>query len=92
MDRESSKEPTIETERVDDLPVLLAQIEKMQVTDLLGQHFVTHGNCWDGRSRLAESRPLTREPQVESCRAVDRKTPESLAELLGWEGMSPRLE
>ena len=46
---EESKELTIETERVDDLPVLFAQLKKMQVAELLDQHFPTHGN-WQGLS------------------------------------------
>jgi transposase len=36
-------------ERVDDIPVLLAQLERMQVGALLDQHFPTHGN-WQGLS------------------------------------------
>ena len=36
-------------ERVDDLPVLLAQLERMQVAPLLDAHFPTHGN-WQGLS------------------------------------------
>ena len=39
----------INTERIDDIPVLLAQIERMQVATLLDQHFPTHGN-WQGLS------------------------------------------
>jgi len=37
------------TERVDDIPVLLAQGKKIQVAELLDQHFVPHGN-WQGTS------------------------------------------
>jgi transposase len=44
-----SEELTIETERVDDLPVLLAQLESMQVALLLDEHFPSHGN-WQGVS------------------------------------------
>lgn len=44
-----SEELTIETERVDDLPVLLAQLDKMQVAKLLDEHFPSHGN-WQGVS------------------------------------------
>jgi len=36
-------------ERVDDIPVLWAQLERMQVGALLDQHFPTHGN-WQGLS------------------------------------------
>ena len=36
-------------ERIDDVPVLLAQLERMQVASLLDQHFPTHGN-WQGLS------------------------------------------
>lgn len=36
-------------ERIDDIPVLLAQLERMQVGALLDQHFPTHGN-WRGLS------------------------------------------
>ena len=44
-----SEELTITHERVDDLPVLLAQLERMQVAPLLDAHFPTHGN-WQGLS------------------------------------------
>lgn len=37
------------TERVDDIPLLLAQLERMQVATLLDRHFPTHGN-WQGLS------------------------------------------
>src|SRR5712692_575122 len=36
-------------ERIDDVPVLLAQLERMQVANLLDRHFPTHGN-WQGLS------------------------------------------
>jgi len=36
-------------ERIDDVPLLLAQLERMQVARLLDQHFPTHGN-WQGLS------------------------------------------
>ena len=37
------------TERVDDIPLLLAQLERMEVIELLDRHFPTHGN-WKGLS------------------------------------------
>jgi transposase len=37
------------TERVDDIPLLLAQLERMGVQPLLDKHFPTHGN-WQGLS------------------------------------------
>lgn len=40
---------TITTERVDDIPLLIAQLERMGVPALLDQHFPTHGN-WAGLS------------------------------------------
>jgi hypothetical protein len=40
---------TIMTERVDDIPLLLAQLERMGVQPLLDEHFPTHGN-WVGLS------------------------------------------
>ncbi|HEY4036725.1 MAG TPA: IS1634 family transposase [Ktedonobacteraceae bacterium] len=49
MEKESSQDLTIETERVDDLPVLFAQMKKMGVAKLLDEHFVMHGN-WGGVS------------------------------------------
>ena len=49
MEKEGTQDLTIETERVDDLPVLFAQMEKMGVAELLDEHFVTHGN-WGGLS------------------------------------------
>src|SRR5436853_5624788 len=47
--RSMSEELSIETERVDDLPVLLAQLDTMQVARLLDEHFPRHGN-WQGLS------------------------------------------
>jgi transposase len=40
---------TVTTERVDDLPLLLAQSEKMGIADLLDSYFKPHGN-WEGTS------------------------------------------
>jgi transposase len=40
---------TITTERVDDIPVLLTQAEKIGVPDLLNRNFAPHGN-WQGTS------------------------------------------
>lgn len=40
---------TIISERVDDIPLLLAQLERMGVQPLLDEHFPTHGN-WMGLS------------------------------------------
>src|SRR5947209_18117996 len=36
-------------ERIDDVPILLAQLERMQVANLLDRHIPTHGN-WQGLS------------------------------------------
>jgi transposase len=36
-------------ERIDDVPLLLAQMAKMEVAPLLDKHFPTHGN-WQGLS------------------------------------------
>src|SRR5262245_61005246 len=44
---------TIRIERIDDLPLLLAQLRGMQVIPLLDQHFPTHGN-WAGELTLGE--------------------------------------
>src|SRR5437868_12358804 len=35
---------TIRTERVDDIPLLLAQMQRMGIAGLLDKHFPTHGN------------------------------------------------
>jgi hypothetical protein len=35
---------TIRKERVDDLPLLLAQMQRMGIANLLDAHFPTHGN------------------------------------------------
>ena len=35
---------TITTERVDDIPLLLAQMQQMELPQLLETHFPTHGN------------------------------------------------
>jgi transposase len=40
---------TVKTERVDDIPVLLAQAERMGLPELVDEHFVPHGN-WLGTS------------------------------------------
>ena len=40
---------TIRSERVDDIPLLLAQLDRMGVQPLLDEHFSTHGN-WVGLS------------------------------------------
>ncbi len=40
---------TVTYERVDDLPLLLAQLESMGIQQLLDKHFPTHGN-WQGLS------------------------------------------
>lgn len=44
-----SENLTITHERVDDIPLLLAQLERMEVAPLLDEHFPTHGN-WHGLS------------------------------------------
>jgi transposase len=44
-----TEELTVTTERVDDMPLLLAQSEMMGVADLLDSHFKPHGN-WEGTS------------------------------------------
>src|SRR3954453_13619960 len=38
---------TLQVERIDDLPLLLAHLQRMQVAPLLDRHFPTHGN-WAG--------------------------------------------
>jgi len=40
---------TVITERVDDIPLLLAQLQRMDVQPLLDDYFPTHGN-WRGLS------------------------------------------
>ena len=44
-----SAELTIDTERVDDIPLLLAQEERMGIGQLIDEHFAPHGN-WQGLS------------------------------------------
>jgi transposase len=44
-----SEDLTITSERVDDIPLLLAQLEKMGIAALLDDHFPTHGH-WQGLS------------------------------------------
>jgi len=36
--------PHIITERVDDIPLLIAQMQRMDLPTLLDNHFPTHGN------------------------------------------------
>jgi transposase len=41
-------QPTVtRTERVDDIPLLIVQMEKMQIAELMDKHFPAHGN-WSG--------------------------------------------
>jgi len=40
---------TVKTERVDDIPVLIAQATRMGLPELIDRHFVPHGN-WSGTS------------------------------------------
>jgi hypothetical protein len=42
-----NEKPNIIIERVDDIPLLLAQMERMGLAALLETHFPTHGN-WQG--------------------------------------------
>jgi hypothetical protein len=42
-----NEKPNITTERVDDIPLLVAQMERMGLAALLDTHFPTHGN-WQG--------------------------------------------
>jgi transposase len=42
-------ELTIKTERVDDIPILTASLERMGVDELIDEHFSVHGN-WQGIS------------------------------------------
>ena len=44
-----NEKPTITTERVDDIPLLLAQMNRMGLAEVLDAHFPTHGN-WQGLS------------------------------------------
>jgi len=39
-----TERPTIVSERVDDIPLLVAQMRRMDLPTLLDSHFVTHGN------------------------------------------------
>ena len=41
--------PSLTVERIDDIPLLLAQMERMGIRELLDRHFPTHGN-WLGLS------------------------------------------
>ena len=40
-------ELTIETERVDDIPVLVAEMNRMGIAELIDENFALHGN-WQG--------------------------------------------
>jgi transposase len=44
-----TEELTIDTERIDDIPILMAQLDRMQVGTMLDEYFPTHGN-WQGLS------------------------------------------
>src|SRR2546423_14510553 len=43
----------LQIERIDDVPLLLAHLKRMQVAALLDQHFPTHGN-WAGELTFGE--------------------------------------
>ena len=43
----SNEKPNIITERIDDIPLLLAQMDRIGLLGLLDAHFPTHGN-WQG--------------------------------------------
>ena len=45
----NAEQVSIENERVDDIPLLLAQLCELRVSELLNECFPTHGN-WDGLS------------------------------------------
>lgn len=38
---------TVTTERVDDIPLLIAWMQRMGVSELINEHFPAHGN-WQG--------------------------------------------
>jgi transposase len=44
-----SEQLTVTTERVDDIPILIASAERLGLAELLDEHFVAHGN-WQGIS------------------------------------------
>jgi transposase len=44
-----TEERTIKTERIDDIPILIAQLEQLQVGAIMDEYFPTHGN-WQGLS------------------------------------------
>ena len=44
-----TEELTINTERIDDIPILLAQLDRMQVGPMVDEYFPVHGN-WQGLS------------------------------------------
>ena len=39
----------VSNERVDDIPLLLSQMQKVGLSELVDEHFKTHGN-WQGLS------------------------------------------
>ena len=44
-----TQQPIVRTERVDDIPLLLAQMRKIRLAEVIDEHFQTHGN-WQGLS------------------------------------------
>ena len=58
--------PTIITERVDDIPLLLEQMQRMGLPALLDGHFPTHGN-WQG---LTYGSPIFKAVQQKRCKAL----------------------
>ena len=49
MNQTKTKKYTVNQERVDDIPLLLSQLKKMEIPQLIDEHFPTHGN-WKGLS------------------------------------------
>ena len=65
------------TERVDDIPLLLAQMNKVHLSDLIDESFPMHGN-WQGLSMGqvtsgVELHPFGRRPPSESRRGLGGK-------------------
>jgi hypothetical protein len=70
---------SIETERIDDIPLLLTHVQRMKVAELLDKHIPTHGHrkglsvVWLAHVlRQGKSRLTTCEEVEEAIQAVSR--------------------
>src|SRR5215470_2497776 len=60
--------PNILTERIDDIPLLIAQMQRMGLPTLLDTHFPTHGNWLEGVLKITLGSSPSAAPSAGSSR------------------------